>query len=92
MATEDIVNDVEIFVPGRLCILGEHSDWAAEFRTDNPSISYGKKSPATTTIPRSNVLEVSPSCCNANYGSSYLCYNRDIAFKRRLRSYAVPAV
>jgi galactokinase len=36
--------DIEIFVPGRLCILGEHSDWAAEFRTVNPTISYGRSS------------------------------------------------
>ena len=35
------VTEAEIFVPGRLCILGEHSDWAAEYRTVNPSISYG---------------------------------------------------
>jgi galactokinase len=34
--------DTEIFVPGRLCILGEHSDWAAEYRTANPSISFGE--------------------------------------------------
>lgn len=33
--------EAEIFVPGRLCILGEHSDWAAEYRVENPSISYG---------------------------------------------------
>ena len=25
----------EIFIPGRLCILGEHSDWAAEYVTDD---------------------------------------------------------
>lgn len=24
-------NDVNLFVPGRLCLFGEHSDWAAEF-------------------------------------------------------------
>jgi galactokinase len=36
-----IEGDIEIFVPGRLCILGEHSDWAAEYRTVNPTISYG---------------------------------------------------
>ena len=34
--------EVDVFVPGRLCILGEHSDWAAEYRTENPSIAYGK--------------------------------------------------
>jgi galactokinase len=35
-------SNTEIFVPGRLCILGEHSDWAAEYRTANPSISFGE--------------------------------------------------
>lgn len=34
-------SEAEIFVPGRLCILGEHTDWAAEYRVENPSISYG---------------------------------------------------
>ncbi len=31
----------EIFVPGRLCILGEHSDWGGEYRSANPSVSIG---------------------------------------------------
>ena len=31
----------EIFVPGRLCLLGEHSDWAATFRRQNSSIEKG---------------------------------------------------
>lgn len=26
----------EIFVPGRLCILGEHTDWAAEYSAESP--------------------------------------------------------
>ena len=25
----------EIFVPGRLCLFGEHSDWAGKYRTMN---------------------------------------------------------
>jgi hypothetical protein len=33
--------DIEVFVPGRLCILGEHSDWAAEYRDINPTVAYG---------------------------------------------------
>jgi len=33
--------DIEVFVPGRLCILGEHSDWAAEYRDVNPTVAYG---------------------------------------------------
>ena len=41
--TENDANeDIEVFVPGRLCILGEHSDWAADYRGVNPAISYGK--------------------------------------------------
>jgi galactokinase len=50
-----IEGDIEIFVPGRLCILGEHSDWAAEFRTVNPSISYGKKETTIVTVHGSHV-------------------------------------
>ena len=33
--------EMEVFVPGRLCILGEHSDWMGEFRDVNPTVSYG---------------------------------------------------
>lgn len=38
---KDTDEDIEVFVPGRLCILGEHSDWAADYRGVNPAISYG---------------------------------------------------
>jgi galactokinase len=31
----------EVFVPGRLCILGEHTDWGAEYRDRNPAVAYG---------------------------------------------------
>jgi galactokinase len=31
----------EIFVPGRLCLFGEHSDWAALYRASDPSIERG---------------------------------------------------
>lgn len=30
-----------IFVPGRLCLFGEHSDWAGAMRRDDPSIPPG---------------------------------------------------
>lgn len=26
-----LVESVELFVPGRLCVLGEHSDWMADY-------------------------------------------------------------
>lgn len=32
---------VEVFLPGRLCLLGEHSDWAASYRRDDPSLATG---------------------------------------------------
>lgn len=32
---------MEVFVPGRLCIMGEHSDWAGEYRTQNLSVATG---------------------------------------------------
>lgn len=32
---------VRLFVPGRLCLLGEHSDWAGAYRTANPSLTPG---------------------------------------------------
>lgn len=32
---------IDVFMPGRLCILGEHSDWASAYQTENPSICNG---------------------------------------------------
>ncbi|MBN2608485.1 MAG: hypothetical protein JXA64_05165 [Candidatus Fermentibacteraceae bacterium] len=31
----------EIFVPGRLCLFGEHTDWAGEYRREDPSVREG---------------------------------------------------
>lgn len=33
---------IELFVPGRICLFGEHSDWAGGYRRDNPTIPVGK--------------------------------------------------
>lgn len=32
---------LEIFIPGRLCLFGEHSDWAGKYRTMNANIAPG---------------------------------------------------
>ncbi|BAY49333.1 GHMP kinase [Scytonema sp. HK-05] len=32
---------MQIFVPGRLCLFGEHSDWAGEYRRHNPEVKVG---------------------------------------------------
>ena len=33
--------EVELFVPGRLCLMGEHSDWAGRYRNVNTKIEKG---------------------------------------------------
>ena len=35
-------NVINLFVPGRLCLFGEHSDWAGIYRTVNAGIEYGE--------------------------------------------------
>lgn len=32
---------MKIFVPGRLCLFGEHSDWAGGYRRMNPQLKAG---------------------------------------------------
>jgi len=32
---------IELFVPGRLCLFGEHSDWAGKYRSMNSGIAPG---------------------------------------------------
>jgi len=42
-ASEDVAEEpwLELFVPGRICIMGEHSDWAGGFRALDPNITEG---------------------------------------------------
>lgn len=46
----------EIFVPGRLCVLGEHSDWAGQYRYQNPAVSVGKAYSLTLLLIRFSVI------------------------------------
>jgi len=32
---------IKLFVPGRLCLFGEHTDWAGHYRTMNADIVLG---------------------------------------------------
>jgi UTP-glucose-1-phosphate uridylyltransferase/mevalonate kinase len=34
-------NIMQLFVPGRLCLFGEHSDWAAGYRRTHPALNKG---------------------------------------------------
>ena len=43
-----MVDTVELFVPGRLCLLGEHTDWASAYRDVNPEVSIGRCLVCTT--------------------------------------------
>ncbi|MFO7949193.1 MAG: hypothetical protein R6U36_02360 [Candidatus Fermentibacteraceae bacterium] len=36
------MGDVELFVPGRLCLFGEHSDWAGSYRSSDPYLPVGR--------------------------------------------------
>jgi len=33
---------IELFVPGRLCLFGEHSDWAGKYRSMNSALIAGQ--------------------------------------------------
>lgn len=60
---------IDLFVPGRLCLFGEHSDWAGEYRKTDISVKtgqciiagtdqgiYGTAEPATTGFHISQIL------------------------------------
>jgi len=40
--------EIELFVPGRLCLFGEHSDWAGQMRKFNSNITPGQALVACT--------------------------------------------
>lgn len=42
MRPESLEETIELFVPGRLCLLGEHSDWASYYRNINADIIPGR--------------------------------------------------
>ena len=33
---------IELYVPGRLCLFGEHSDWAGMYRSTNSALKKGQ--------------------------------------------------
>lgn len=56
--------NTEIFVPGRLCLFGEHSDWAGKYRTMNAeivpgaAIVTGTEQGITAIVEKSDKFEV----------------------------------
>lgn len=55
----DFIMPLELFVPGRLCLFGEHSDWAGKYRTMNASLAPG--SSIVTGIEQGVYAEVEKS-------------------------------
>ena len=55
---------IRLFVPGRLCLFGEHTDWAGHYRTMNADVLPGKaivsgiEQGIYAEVARSTVLEV----------------------------------
>jgi galactokinase len=43
-----MIKEIELFVPGRLCLFGEHSDWAGGHRRQNADIGCGQTIVAPT--------------------------------------------
>lgn len=50
---------INLFVPGRLCLFGEHSDWAGHYRTMNAEVAPGAA--IVTGIEQGIYAEVEPS-------------------------------
>ncbi len=55
---------IKLFVPGRLCLFGEHTDWAGHYRTMNAQIAEGAaivtgiEQGITAEVERSSIFEV----------------------------------
>ena len=55
---------IKLFVPGRLCLFGEHTDWAGHYRTMNAQIASGAaivtgiEQGITAEVERSSIFEV----------------------------------
>ena len=55
---------IKLFVPGRLCLFGEHTDWAGHYRTMNAQIAPGAaivtgiEQGITAEVERSSIFEV----------------------------------
>lgn len=41
MKGKPTMREIELFVPGRLCLFGEHADWAGEYRRVDPRLPPG---------------------------------------------------
>ncbi len=94
---------VELFVPGRLCLFGEHSDWAGAWRSRDPRIHPGHCLVAGTDAGIRSAAEAAEGCFEfeARFGDSSLAPVRaripldklpSVAASRAFESYAAAAL
>ncbi|BAY30285.1 GHMP kinase [Nostoc carneum NIES-2107] len=69
---------MKIFVPGRLCLFGEHSDWSGEYRKINPEIEKGytlivgtNQGIYATVKVNSNELIIRASLCDGGQSEAF---------------------
>ena len=53
---------LKLFVPGRLCLFGEHTDWAGHYRTMNADILPGASMLKWRNRPSSRCIVMLRSC------------------------------
>ena len=84
---------IKLFVPGRLCLFGEHTDWAGHYRTMNAQIAPGAaivtgiEQGITAEVERSSIFEMQ-SCAPQISGQwhDFACRMDEQELKRVARS------
>jgi UTP-glucose-1-phosphate uridylyltransferase/galactokinase len=84
---------IKLFVPGRLCLFGEHTDWAGHYRTMNADIAPGAaivtgiEQGITAEVERSSIFEVQSTAPQmSNEWHDFACRMDEQELKRVARS------
>lgn len=84
---------IELFVPGRLCLFGEHTDWAGKYRTMNAdivpgaSIVTGIEQGIYAEVEKSSVFEMYSEAREiADVWQDFACRMNDIELKNVAKS------
>ena len=84
---------IRLFVPGRLCLFGEHTDWAGHYRTMNADVLPGKaivsgiEQGIYAEVERSTVFEVVSEAPElADVWKDFSCRMNEVALKNIAKS------
>ena len=84
---------IKLFVPGRLCLFGEHTDWAGHYRTMNADIEPGAaivtgiEQGIYAEVERSSIFEMrSDAPENTGLWSDFSCRMNEAELKRVAKS------